>query len=170
VKLSLIWAMDEQGLIGVNNKLPWKLPADMAWFRKNTLGKPILMGRKTFDSIGKPLPKRHNFILTTQVQLHIDGCSVVHDIGAAMQEAESLSQGEELMVIGGAEVYRLCLPQASRLYVTRIHEQFEGDAWFPEIDWSDWQLVSSQEYEADAENSHAYGLMVYQRTEASPGH
>ncbi len=139
--------------------MPWHLPADMSWFREHTLGKSVLMGRKTFDSIGKPLPNRRNIILTRQQGLQIDGCEIIHDIQDAIKEFEQ----DELMVMGGAEIYALALPFAGRLYCTRIEHQFEGDAWFPEIDMSEWQLSREEEHQADEKNAYPYRFEIYQR-------
>jgi len=159
--ISLIWAMDQQRLIGANNQMPWRLPADMAWFREHTLGKSVLMGRKTFDSIGKPLPKRRNIILSRQDDLTIEGCDVIHDLGDAVAEFEDT----ELMVMGGAEIYALTLPLAKRLYCTRIEETFEGDAWFPSIDMSQWQQIHAESHQPDEKNMYPYRFEIYARNE-----
>jgi dihydrofolate reductase len=158
--LSLIWAMDKKRLIGNDNALPWKLPADMQWFRRQTMDKPILMGRKTFDSIGKPLPGRTNIILTRQQGLAIEGCVVAHSLHEAMA---AVSDAEEIMVIGGSEIYALLLPDADRLYCTLIDAEFEGDAWFPEFDMSDWTLKLMEPHEADENNAYPYRFVIYER-------
>ena len=160
MKLSLIWAMDRNRLIGNHDALPWHLPADMQWFRKQTMEKPILMGRKTFESIGKPLPKRMNIILSRQKDLTIEGCIVVqslHEAKAAVPDAD------EMMVIGGAEIYALLLPQADQLYITHIDESFEGDTWFPTYDLELWQRVQHEPHQADEKNPHNYRFEVWQR-------
>jgi len=157
--ISLIWAMDKQRLMGANNQMPWHLPADMAWFRQHTLGKSILMGRKTFDSLGKPLPKRKNIVLSRQADLQIDGCEVVHSI----EQALNTHQDEELMVIGGAEIYALALPFAQRLYCTTLEAEFKGDAWFPAIDLSAWQPAHHESHQPDEKNSCAYHFDIYER-------
>lgn len=157
--ISLIWAMDTQRLIGADNQMPWHLPADMAWFRQHTLGKSILMGRKTFDSLGKPLPKRKNIVLSRQTDLQIDGCEVVHSIEQAM----AYSRDEELMVIGGAEIYTLALPLAQRLYITTLEAEFAGDAWFPAIDLSAWQPTHHETHQADQNNKYVYHFDIYER-------
>ena len=159
--ISLIWAMDENGLIGVDNSLPWKLPADMQWFRKNTLGKPIVMGRKTFESFGgRPLPQRTNIVITRDQTYQADGAVIVHSIEEAIKAA---GDAEELMVIGGSSFYEQMLPQADRLYVTRVHGEFEGDAWFPAVDWSLWQEVERMDSEIDEKNGYACSFIGYQR-------
>jgi len=162
MKLSLIWAMDNNRLIGHNNALPWKLPADMAWFRKQTMHKPILMGRKTFDSIGKPLPGRTNIILTRQADLEIEGCVVVQSLAAAKA---AVPDAEEIMVIGGAEIYALLLPDADQLYITHIEDAFEGDAWFPTVDLSTWKKVHDEHHQPDEKNAYAYHFELWQKAE-----
>jgi len=159
--ISLIWAMDENGLIGVDNSLPWRLPADMQWFRKNTLGKPIVMGRKTFESFGgKPLPQRTNIVVTRAQNYRAEGAVIVHSIEEAVAAA---GDAEELMVIGGSSFYEQMLPQADRLYVTRVHGEFKGDAWFPEVDWSLWQEVARSSSTIDEKNSYACSFSEYRR-------
>ncbi|PCI42270.1 MAG: type 3 dihydrofolate reductase [Proteobacteria bacterium] len=160
MKLSLIWAMDRNRLIGNHDALPWHLPADMQWFRKQTMGKPILMGRKTFESIGKPLPKRINIILSRQKTLTIEGCIVVQSLDEAKA---AVPDANEIMVIGGAEIYTLLLPQADQLYITHIDARFEGDTWFPTYDLGLWQRVQHESHQADEKNPHNYHFEVWQR-------
>ncbi len=160
MKLSLIWAMDQNRLIGKQDALPWKLPADMQWFRKNTMNKPILMGRKTFESIGKPLPKRTNIVLSRQKNLKIEGCIVVQSLD---QAKAAVPDADEIMVIGGAEIYALLLPQADQLYITHINEKFEGDAWFPTYDLAPWQLIQDESHQADEKNTYNYRFEIWQR-------
>jgi len=158
--LSLIWAMDKNRLIGSNNELPWKLPADMQWFRKQTMGKPVLMGRKTFESIGKPLPGRENLILTRQQGLAIEGCRVVHSLDEAKA---AVPDADEIMVIGGSEIYALLLPAADKLYCTVIHDLFEGDAWFPELDMQQWRMLHEEVHTADEKNAYDHTFMIMGR-------
>lgn len=158
--ISLIWAMDRNRLIGADNALPWQLPADMAWFRKNTMGKPILMGRKTHDSIGRPLPGRANLILSRQQGLTIEGCNVVSTLADAI---ETVPDSEEIMVMGGAEIYALLLPHADRLYITEIDAAFDGDAWFPEFDRSAWRVVASESHQPDEKNRYPYTFTTLER-------
>ena len=139
--------------------MPWHLPAVMAWFRQHTLGKSVLMGRKTFDSIGKPLPNRRNIILTRQQDLTIEGCEVVH----SLDEVAKQFDGDELMVMGGAEVYALALPLAKRLYCTKIEAEFEGDVWFPKLDMSRWSLIESESHQPDEKNKYPYRFEIFQR-------
>jgi dihydrofolate reductase len=159
--ISLIWAMADNRVIGINNSLPWKLPADMQWFRKQTMGKPIVMGRKTFESFGaKPLPGRTNIVVTHDRGYQVEGAVVVHSIDEALQSAEQ-ENAEEVMIIGGASFYEQMLPRADRLYVTRVYGEFEGDAYFPEIDFSGWREAERVELDPDEKNAHACSFVVY---------
>ena len=159
--ISLIWAMAENRVIGIANRLPWKLPADMQWFRKQTMGKPIIMGRKTFESFGaKPLLGRTNIIITHTQTYKAEGAVVVHSIDEALLAAGDV---EEVMIIGGASFYEQTLPMADRLYVTQVQGSFEGDAWFPEVDFSSWREVERHEYEADEKNKVGCSFVVYER-------
>ncbi len=160
MRISIIAAMAEDRVIGIENRLPWSLPADMQWFRRHTLGKPVIMGRKTFESIGRPLPKRTNVVVTGDPSYRAEGCRVVHSIEAALEAAQP---AEEVMVIGGASFYRQILPRADRLYLTQIHAVIEGDAWFPPIDPSEWREIEREEYPADAANPHGMTFQVLER-------
>jgi len=166
MKISLIAAMAEDRVIGVNNSLPWKLPADMQWFRKHTLGKPIIMGRKTFESFGgRTLPDRTNIIITHDVDYSVDGdVIIVHSIDAALEAAErSASHVEEVMIIGGASFYAQMLERADRFYVTKVEGRFEGDAWFPEYEQYGWHEVSRQRYEADDKNDYNLTFLLLEK-------
>lgn len=161
MRISLIWAMDDNRLIGRNNHLPWKLPADMKWFRQHTLGKPIVMGRKTYESFGgKPLPERINIVITHDDHYQSEGAMIVHSIEEAIRAA---GDAQELMIIGGASFYQQMLPRADRLYVTRVHGQFEGDAWFPPYNEEEWLEIESHGHPADERNDHACRFTVYER-------
>ena len=161
--ISIIAGMDKNRLIGQGNRLPWKLPADMKHFRRHTLGKPVLMGRKTFDSIGKPLPKRTNIILTHDRHYRAEGCIVTHSIEEAL---DTVRDCKELMVIGGASIYKLFLPRANRLYLTHIHHCFQGDVYFPAFDPTDWQEVKRVDRQPDEKNLHPYSfLFLHRRSE-----
>lgn len=153
--ISIITAMDENRLIGKENGLPWHLPADLQFFKKMTLGKPIVMGRKTFESIGRPLPGRKNIVLTRNPDYIENGCEVVTSLDEAVSVAGDV---EELVIIGGANLYQQTLPVADRLYVTQIHGKFEGDAWFPEVDNSQWTEVWREDHQADEKNSVDYSF------------
>ncbi len=158
--LSFIVAMDHNRLIGNNNQLPWHLPADLAHFKQTTLGKPILMGRKTYDSIGRPLPGRLNLVLTRESGRKIEGVEIVHSLAEARTR---VADSPELMVIGGSSIYKTLLPEADRIYLTKVDGEFEGDAWFPELDWSQWREVEVVERAADDKNPYACRFMTLQR-------
>lgn len=140
MKISLIAAMDQNRLIGNQNQLPWHLPADLKHFKTLTLNKPILMGRKTYDSIGKPLPNRRNIVLSSQKDITLAGCEVVDSIEAALH---MVCNAPELMVIGGRTIYEQTLPIATHLYLTLIKAKFKGDTYFPEWRPHEWTLVDS---------------------------
>ncbi len=153
--------MDDNRLIGIENRLPWKLPADMKWFRRHTLGKPIIMGRKTFDSFGgRPLPERTNIVVTRDKNYQAEGAVVVYSIDEALQAA---ADAEEVMIIGGASFYEQMLPRADRLYVTQVHGAFEGDAWFPEFDMGEWHETAREEHPIDEKNGHACSFLSFER-------
>ena len=159
--ISLIAAMGKNRELGLNNQLLWKLPEDMKFFRKTTMGKPILVGRKTYESFGgKPLPGRKNIVITTNADYHSDGATIVHSLDAALQEAGAV---EEIMVIGGASFYEQTLSQANRLYLTYVDANFEADSWFPEIDLNQWQQISSISHQKDVKNPYNYTFAVYDR-------
>lgn len=150
--------MDENRLIGKENGLPWKIPADLQFFKKVTMSKPIVMGRKTFESIGRPLPGRKNIIITRDKGYTADGCEVAYSIDQAISLAGHV---DEVMVIGGANIYQQFITQADRLYLTKVHGEFSGDAWFPEIDFSQWQLDEKEDHKADEKNESDYSFEVY---------
>lgn len=159
--ISLIAAMAENRVIGIDNKLPWKLPADMKWFRDITLGKPIVMGRKTFESFGaKPLPQRTNIVVTADKNYRADGAVVAHSIDEALRAAGA---APEVMIIGGASFYAQLLPRANRIYLTVVHHDFNGDAWFPEFDRSAWRESRRIELSADEKNAYNCSFLVLER-------
>jgi dihydrofolate reductase len=162
MKISLIAAMADDRVIGINNTLPWKLPADMQWFRKHTLGKPIIMGRKTFESFGgRTLPDRSNIVITRDKDYQPGGDAIVaHDIDAALAAAGDV---DEVMIIGGASFYAQMLPRADRFYVTHIHGRFEGDAWFPDYEGYDWKEVSREEHAANEKNPYACTFLILEK-------
>lgn len=150
--IALVVAAADNDVIGRNNALPWDLPADLAHFRRVTMGKPILMGRKTFESIGRPLPGRSNIVISRDPGYSADGVRVVDSVDAALELAEHIALidgSDELMVIGGAEIYALALPRAQRLYVTRVHDSPRGDAYLPAIDWSEWCEVAREDHDPE---------------------
>ncbi len=158
--IALIAAVGEGGVIGIDNRLPWRLPADMAWFRRHTLGKPVVMGRRTFQSLGRPLPGRRNIVLTRARDFRAEGATVVHDWDAALAAAGAVP---EVMVIGGENLYRQTLPLADRLYLTRVAVAMAGDAHFPDIDPDDWRLVFEEAHAADEKNPHPYRFQILER-------
>ena len=158
--ISLIVAASENNVIGVQGELPWRLSDDLRRFKAVTMGKPIVMGRKTFESIGKPLPGRQNIVITRQAEFVADGCDVVTSIEDAVATA---GDADEIMIIGGSEIYALFLPAADRLYLTRVHAEIDGDAFLPAIGEGDWQLVDSERYPADERNEFDYSFMTYER-------
>ncbi len=160
MRLSIVVAMDSNRLIGKDNGLPWHLPADLAFFKKLTTGNTILMGRKTFDSIGRPLPNRRNIIITRNADIEIAGCEVVNSI----EKALSLVQSEtEVMVIGGAKLYQQILPIADRLYITQVEGEFDGDTYFPPYDEKNWRQVSCESHLADKKNNHPCHFVVFEK-------
>ena len=158
--ISLIAAMGKNRTIGKNNSLPWTLPADMQYFRDKTRGKPVIMGRKTYESIGKPLPKRLNIIVTHDNEYKAEGCVVVHSADEALKAAGNV---EEVMIIGGSQIYKEFLPKVNRMYLTFIDAEFEGDTYFPEYKIEEWKEVSYEEHERDAENQYDYRFVVLER-------
>ncbi|UTW06167.1 dihydrofolate reductase [Pseudomonas benzenivorans] len=158
--LCLIAALADNRVIGRDNQLPWHLPADLKHFKALTLGKPIIMGRKTWDSLGRPLPGRLNLVVSRQPGLQLDGAEVFPSLDAALQRAEAWARetgAEELMLIGGAQLYAQGLERADRLYLTRVRLSPEGDAHFPEFGGADWQLSERREQAAlDGAPAHAF--------------
>ena len=159
-RLALIVAMDENRLIGADNDLPWHLPADLAFFKRTTLGKPIVMGRKTHESIGRALPGRRNIVVTRDPDFSAADCAIVNSIDAALAPC---ADEDEIMLIGGASLYRQAIARADCMYITRIHHAFRGDTWFPEFDESEWKLEKREEYDADHRNPYAYSLTKFVR-------
>lgn len=161
MKISYVVATDDNGLIGRGNELPWHLPADLRHFREITMGKPIMMGRRTHESIGRALPGRQNIVVTRQADYQSEGCDIVHSIDEGIEVA---GDAEELMVIGGAEFYEQMLGQVERIYLTEIHHMFEGDTYFPKLDVTRWREHSREDFPADINNSMDYSFLVLERT------
>lgn len=157
--LSLIVACDENRLIGRAGDLPWRLPNDLKHFKALTLGKTILMGRKTWDSLGRPLPQRDNWVLTRDATFAAPGCRAFGTLQAALAAHAS----GELMVIGGAELYRQTLPHAQRLYLTRVHAQEQGDTWFPDFDLAQFREISREDHPADDRHVYPYSFLILER-------
>jgi len=163
--LSLIAALGENRVIGVDNSMPWHLPGDFKYFKATTLGKPIIMGRKTWDSLGRPLPGRLNIVVSRQPDLLLEGAEVYPSLEAAVVRAEEWAKAQgvdELMLIGGAQLYAQGLAQADRLYLTRVALSPEGDAWFPEFDLNQWKLVSNVSNPAEGDKP-AYNFEVWEK-------
>jgi dihydrofolate reductase len=157
--VSLIVAMDEGGLIGRAGQLPWRLPEDLKHFRRLTLGKTILMGRKTFESLGKPLDGRANWVLSRAVEFRPAGCHVFTDLESAL----SAHQAGELMVIGGADLFRQALPLAQRIYLTRVHARLAGDTFFPDVSWQEWHETERRELPADERHAWPLAFLTLER-------
>lgn len=160
MRIAAVFAMSENRVIGKDNQLPWRLPADMRHFRTLTLGKPILLGRKTYESIGHPLPERCNIVVTRDVNFQAPGCVVANSLETALSAADYC---EEIIVIGGAVLYQHLLPRTHRLYMTLIHHSFEGDTFFPELDMNEWQEMERQDCKADEENIYSYSFIILDR-------
>jgi dihydrofolate reductase len=160
--ISAIVAMSENRVIGDHNQLPWHLPADLRHFKTLTKGHPILMGRKTFESIGRPLPNRTNIVITSNPEFKTPGCIVVNSIDEAIQHAKQ-NDNKEIFIIGGANVYQQCMSSVSRIYLTIVHEEFEGDAFFPELNMNEWIEMESNTHAADDENEYSYTFLTLER-------
>jgi dihydrofolate reductase len=161
MKISIIAAMAKDRVIGIDNTLPWKLPADMKWFRQHTLGKPVVMGRKTYESFGgRSLPDRHNIVVTRDPNYDAGKATVATSIDEAIHKAGEV---DEIMIIGGASFYEQTLPIADRMYITQVDADIEGDAWFPEYNPDQWQLIESHSHPIDEKNSYAMTFLVFQR-------
>jgi dihydrofolate reductase len=157
--ISLIAAMAEQRIIGKDNQMPWHLPADLAWFKRNTINKPVIMGRKTYQSIGRPLPGRHNIVLSRQAG-DDDRVTWVTSVSQALA---AVGEADEVMIIGGENIYRQFLPVANRLYITHIEAELDGDAAFPDYSPEQWQSVFSESHDADERNAYRYRFEILQR-------
>lgn len=162
----MIAAIDKNRLIGNGPHIPWRLPADLKHFRDMTIGKPVVMGRKTFETLPRPLAKRRNIILTRNHDYKApEGCIVAHSVEDVIKTAQTLSENNttELMVCGGAPIYAAFLPHASRLYLTQIHATFEGDVYFPAFDWNEWKEVKRTDCEADEKNPYSYSFLFLEK-------
>jgi dihydrofolate reductase len=160
MNLSIIVAVAENNAIGKNNDLLWRLSADLKYFKKITSGHTIIMGRKTFDSIGKPLPNRRSIVITRDKDLKIEGAEVVNSLAAAISLCEKES---EVFIIGGAEIYHQALPKANTIYLTKVHRSYDADVFFPELLPNEWKEVSREDYPADEKNEVPYSFCVLKR-------
>jgi len=166
MKIVLIAAFAQNRVVGINNTLPWHLPEDLKYFKRTTSGKAIIMGRKTYDSIGRPLPNRTNIVISRNSDFQADGVRVVASLEAAIElakEVNFINDVQEVMVIGGASIYEAALPIADRLYLTHVHAEIEGDAYFPEVNFKQWLEVSREDYQASDKNPYDYSFVVYDK-------
>ena len=159
-KLSIIVAISENNAIGLNNQLLWHLPADLKHFKELTTGNTIIMGRKTYDSIGKPLPNRRSIVITRSTDLVIEGVEVVNSLAHAI---ELCKQNEEAFIIGGAEIYEQAMPYATGIHLTKVHQSYEADTFFPKINHAAWREINSITYPADEKNNVAYTFSSLER-------
>ena len=160
--ISAIYGVSDNGVIGKGNVIPWHLSADLKYFKKITMGHPVIMGRKSYLSIGKPLPGRTNIILTRNENFKADGCIVVHTIESALDFAQK-NKAQEVFIIGGGEIYRQSMPYWDKIYITEIEVEVEGDVFAPKVDWKKWQLVSAEYHTMDKKNPMNYTFKVYAR-------
>lgn len=160
MKLSLIVAMDKNGVIGRNGDLPWRLSSDLKYFKQITMGKPIIMGRKTHESIGRPLPGRENVIVTRDRDYLASGCTVLNSLECVYAKYNHL---DEIMIMGGADLYQQTLDRAERIYLTEVHADCKGDTYFPEFDRGLWQEVERQDFRADEKNEFDYSFVILER-------
>ena len=156
----MIAAMAKNRVIGVDNRLPWRLPADLKHFKRTTLGHAVIMGRKNYESIGRPLPERRNIVVTTTRGYQAPGCIIVHNLDDAIAAA---GDDPEIFVIGGARIYEQMLPRAQRLYLTLIEADIRGDTLFPEFDSGQWRELQREAYRADASNPYDYTFVILER-------
>ncbi len=159
-RIALIAALAENRVIGRENRLPWRLPADLRRFKSVTMGKPVIMGRKTYESIGKPLPGRSNIVVTRDPDYRAQGCQVVHSLEQALEAGAGHA---EVMVIGGAELYREALGRAERMYLTLIRAEVDGDTLFPDIEPQQWRELERESHRADEKNQYDYDFVTLQR-------
>lgn len=162
MRVSILVAVAENGVIGRNGKLPWHLGDDLKQFKRLTMGHTIVMGRKTWDEIGRALPGRSSVVISRQVGFYAEGAQVVGSWNDALPIAEAAGDGE-VFVIGGAEIYRLTMPRVDRLYLTRVHAQVEGDAYLPDLAANNWRLLETLPHAADKENDFPFSFEIYER-------
>ena len=163
--VSLIVAVAKNGVIGIDNKLPWHLPNDLKYFKQVTMGKPIIMGRKTYESIGRPLPGRTNIVISRQEGYSAEGCKTASSLQEAVGLAKDIAVtdgADEVVVIGGAQIYIEAMSMADRLYLTEVHAEVEGDAFFPDRTETDWTEVGREDHMAEGPNPYDYSFVVYE--------
>jgi len=159
--IAFVVAVAENGVIGRDNQLIWHLPADLRHFKELTLGHPIIMGRRTFESIGRPLPKRTNIVVTRHLAWEAEGCTVAYSVPTALELAQQTD--EHVFIIGGAEIYRQALAAADTIHLTEVHHSFEGDVFFPEINHSEWRETTRERHEPDEKHAYAFSFVTLQR-------
>ena len=164
--LSQVVAAADNNAIGKNNQLLWTLPNDSKFFKNTTWGMPVIMGRKTFESLGKPLTGRTNIVITRQQDWQPEGAFVVHDLKGAVTVAAK-TDAKEAFIIGGGEIYKQTLPLTQRVYLTRVHTTIDADAYFPEMNFADWELLSQLDFTPDEKHAYAYSFQVWQRKEGN---
>lgn len=162
MRISIIVAASENNVIGINNMLPWRLPTDLKYFKSTTLGKPIVMGRKTFESLGKPLPGRPNIVITRQKEFQPEGAYVVGSVEEGIEKAK-LFGGDELFITGGSQIFEQAWPLVERIYLTRVYAVVHGDAFFPQLDGAEFELVTDERHEADEKNQYSFAFQVWER-------
>ena len=166
MKIVLIAALAENRVVGIDNRLPWHLPEDLKYFKRITTGKAIIMGRKTYESIGRPLPNRTNIVISRNSDFRAEGVKVVASLDAAINLATDVNASngvQEVMIIGGASIYEAALPEAERLYITHVHAEVEGDAYFPAVNFKLWSEVTREDHEASDNNPYGYSFVVYDK-------
>ena len=166
MKVALIAAFAQNRVVGIDNTLPWHLPEDLKYFKRTTSGKAIIMGRKTYESIGRPLPNRTNIVVSRNPEFKAEGVVTVFTLEEAITHAESVNHingVDEVMIIGGAAIYEASLPMADRLYLTHVHANVKGDAYFPEVDLTAWNEVGREDFEKDDSNPFDYSFAVYDK-------
>jgi len=161
MKISLIVAMASNRVIGLNNKMPWHLSADLKRFKHITMGSPILMGRKTYESIGKPLPGRTNIIISRNLSYSQEGCLVFNDLTTALKTISE--SADEVFIVGGSDLYKAIMPMADTLHITLINRDFQGDTLFPEIDFNEWLEVSREDIKDDPQVSFSYSFLTLEK-------
>lgn len=165
MRVTIISAVAKNGAIGRDNDLPWHIPEDLKHFKRATRGFPIVMGRRTFESVGEPLPKRRNVVISRRPDFRAEGCEVFASVEAALV---ALADEPEVFIVGGTEIYRAALPFAGRMIITHIDAAFEADAFFPEVEWSEWRVVEERRFEANEERPIAFAFVTYERTPSRP--
>lgn len=171
MRKALIAAMSQNRVIGRNNQLPWHLPGDLKYFKQATMGKPIIMGRKTWDSIGRPLPGRMNVVISRNPEWKAPAGTVgAPSLNEALKKAcahAELEGGDEVMIIGGGQIYAEALATVDRMYITKVHADIDGDAFFPEVNWEEWEEIGREDFSASDNNPYDYSFVVYQRLNQS---